>query len=56
MQVEDKTPFARWYTPGTAPLPTDEAAADMFRMTSRVLCAAGYEHYEISSFARPGRR
>ena len=56
VQVEDKTPFARWYTPGAAPLPSDEAAADMFRMASNVLRSAGYEHYEISSYARPGKR
>lgn len=55
-QVEDKTPFSRWYTPGAAPLPTDEAAADMFRTASCKLSSAGYEHYEISSFARPGKR
>ncbi|KAK9804542.1 hypothetical protein WJX73_006876 [Symbiochloris irregularis] len=56
LQVEDKTPFARWYTPGSAPLPTDEAAASMFRAASRVLTSAGYEHYEISSYCLPGKR
>ena len=56
MQVEDKTPFARWYAPGTTPLPSDEASADMYRTASAMLRAAGYEHYEISSYAKPGHR
>lgn len=55
-QVEDKTPFARWYEPRAAPLPSDESAADMFRLASSLLHGAGFEHYEISSYARAGRR
>ena len=56
LQVEESTPFAKWYQPGTAPLPSDDASADMFRRASSVLQAAGYVHYEISSYAKPGHR
>ena len=56
MQVEAKTPFARWYEPGSDPLPTDAATADMYRMASHYLQQAGYEHYEISNYAKPGHR
>ena len=28
----------------------------MFRDASRVLGASGYEHYEVSNYARPGHR
>ncbi|KAI8470941.1 MAG: radical SAM enzyme [Monoraphidium minutum] len=56
LQVEEGTPFARMYTPGEAPLPPDDAAAEMYREASRVLGAAGYEHYEVSNYARPGHR
>ncbi|CAG9462796.1 unnamed protein product [Pedinophyceae sp. YPF-701] len=56
LQVEDGTPFARWYEPGVAPLPDEPSAADMFCAASRVLTAAGYEHYEVSNFALPGHR
>lgn len=56
MQVEAKTPFARWYEPGSHPLPTDEATADMYRAASSLLQHAGYEHYEISNYAKPGYR
>ena len=47
MQVEEGTPFARWYSPGRAPLPEEDSAAEMYRMASRTLRAAGYEHYEV---------
>lgn len=37
--------------------PCDEdLEADMFEMTIDELAAAGYEHYEISNFAKPGRQ
>ncbi|KAK9831539.1 hypothetical protein WJX81_007299 [Elliptochloris bilobata] len=56
LQVEEGTPFARWYQPGAAPLPGEGAAADQLRAASAVLRAAGYEHYELSSYALPGKR
>lgn len=37
-------------------LPEHDACADMQVMVEDVLGAAGYEHYETSAFARPGRR
>lgn len=39
-----------------APLPTDDEAALMYDCARDYLADAGYEHYEISSFARPGHR
>lgn len=57
--------YALMYEPGTAMTkfreqgrvtPCDESLeADMFEATIDVLAAAGYEQYEISNFARPGR-
>ena len=38
------------------PLPDDELCADMQEMVEANLAAAGYQHYETSAFARPGRR
>lgn len=52
--VEPMTAFARWYEPGQSPLPSDELAAEMYRTTSKVLAQAGFEHYEISNYAKPG--
>ena len=40
-QVEEGTPFARRYSPGEAPLPTDAAAAAMYCRAAKVLGAAG---------------
>lgn len=34
----------------------DEVCVDMYRFLARALREAGYEHYEISNFARPGFR
>ena len=57
LQVEEGTPFARWYSPGAHPLPSDSDAARMFRDASEVLrTEGGYEHYEVSSYAKRGAR
>jgi coproporphyrinogen III oxidase-like Fe-S oxidoreductase len=44
------------YTPGEAPLPTDEQSAQMFSLASAALSAAGYEHYEVSNYASQGHQ
>lgn len=54
LTVEPGTVFAHRYKPGQAPLPTDETTAAMYRMASERLRSAGYAHYEISNYARPG--
>ena len=52
--VEAQTPFARQYSPGDLPLPSDEATAQMYRTAQSMLTTAGYEHYEICNYARSG--
>jgi putative oxygen-independent coproporphyrinogen III oxidase len=56
LQVEQGTAFGRWYRPGQSPLPTDEQSADMYREASRTLRSAGFDHYEVSNYARPGHQ
>ncbi|KAJ1443971.1 hypothetical protein B484DRAFT_256758 [Ochromonadaceae sp. CCMP2298] len=56
LQIEDGTAFGRWYTPGVFPLPTEEAAADMYRTAVSTLGQANFEHYEVSNYALPGHR
>jgi putative oxygen-independent coproporphyrinogen III oxidase len=51
--VEAQTPFAKQYQPGDKPLPSDENTAQMYRIAQQTLNAAGYEHYEISNYAKP---
>lgn len=52
--VEPMTVFERRYESGKLNLPTDETSAQFYRLTSQILRQAGYDHYEISNFARPG--
>lgn len=54
--LEEATPFGRRYRPGEAPLPSDEETVEMYLRAVETLTGAGYEHYEIANFARPGRR
>lgn len=52
--IEDKTPFSRYYQPGETPLPTEETTAQMYRFAQQKLTQNGYNHYEISNYAKPG--
>jgi len=54
LTIEPVTAFGRRYQPGISPLPTDDTTATMYRLASEILRGAGYEHYEISNYARPG--
>lgn len=42
------------YTPGEFPLPSEMQSADFYKMASRMLCDADYNHYEISSYCKSG--
>ncbi len=54
LTVEPDTAFYKRYQPGDRPLPTEEATVEMYLLASAELIAAGYEHYEISSYALSG--
>ncbi|MBW4472912.1 MAG: radical SAM family heme chaperone HemW [Stenomitos rutilans HA7619-LM2] len=54
LTIEPVTAFGRQYKPGAQPLPSDETTAEMYRMAQRLLTTAGYDHYEISNYAKPG--
>jgi oxygen-independent coproporphyrinogen III oxidase len=56
LTVEEGTPFARSYPTGCHELPDDDLSADMFELADELLTAAGFEHYEIANYARPGYR
>ncbi|KAG8469586.1 hypothetical protein KFE25_006041 [Diacronema lutheri] len=57
LTVEPRTAYGRRMAAGTLRnLPSEEASADMYRAASALLGGAGYEHYEVSSYALPGHR
>ncbi len=56
LQVEQGTALERQIAKGRLPSPDPDLAADMFCMAEERLAAAGFEHYEISNYARPGYR
>ncbi|KAG0590798.1 hypothetical protein KC19_1G127500 [Ceratodon purpureus] len=54
LQIEEGTLFNKWYKPGQSPLPSDDNAAEFYRMASAKLREAGFAHYEISNYAKEG--
>jgi oxygen-independent coproporphyrinogen-3 oxidase len=52
LTMEPNTVFAK-YPPQ---LPDDDASADMQDMIADVTMAAGFDHYEVSAYAQPGKR
>lgn len=52
LTYEPGTPLARMKQAGEIGAVCDDLAADLFGTTLDVLSGAGYEHYEISNFAR----
>jgi oxygen-independent coproporphyrinogen-3 oxidase len=56
LTVEDGTPLARDVKRGRVPAPDADMQAEHYEWTEERLARAGYEHYEISNWARPGRQ
>jgi oxygen-independent coproporphyrinogen III oxidase len=56
LTVEDHTPLGRWVARGAVRPVNEERYAREFLAADRRLAAAGFEHYEVSNYARPGRR
>ena len=52
--VEEGTPICRDITAGKLALPDEEVERDMYELARQTLAEHGFQHYEISNFAREG--
>jgi oxygen-independent coproporphyrinogen-3 oxidase len=55
LTLEEGTPLADDVARGRLPPPDADLAADMYLWAEDALAATGYQHYEISNWALPGR-
>jgi oxygen-independent coproporphyrinogen-3 oxidase len=54
LTIEPSTPLGRKVRSGSVPGPDADEQADMFGLACELLREAGYGHYEVSNWARPG--
>ena len=55
LTFEPGTPMTRHLNKGRFPAPDEDAVGQLFETTAEFLTARGYDHYEISNFARSPR-
>jgi oxygen-independent coproporphyrinogen-3 oxidase len=56
LSVEPQTALARWVARGAAVPASDTEYGRDFLLAHELLTGAGYEHYEVSNYAKAGRR
>jgi oxygen-independent coproporphyrinogen-3 oxidase len=55
LTIDKSVPLGRRVSRGRLSLPEDDKVVEMYEDAQRLLGLAGYEQYEISNWARPGR-
>jgi oxygen-independent coproporphyrinogen-3 oxidase len=56
LTIEEGTPYATWFARDPSAFADDTREARLYEIAIERLRAAGFEHYEISNWARPGFR
>jgi oxygen-independent coproporphyrinogen-3 oxidase len=56
LTIEPATPVARWRDRGRFVAADEDSYAEDFLLADSMAGAAGFEHYEVSNFAKPGKR
>ncbi len=56
LTVEPHTPLGRWHARGEVTEAPEDRYEQEFLAANQRLRGAGYEHYEVSNFAQPGKR
>jgi putative oxygen-independent coproporphyrinogen III oxidase len=56
LTIEPATTLGRKVAAGLVPEPDPDLQADMYDLACELLAGAGYEHYEVSNWAKPGHR
>lgn len=56
LQLEEGTPLARMEEDGLVQVPDEDFQAACMDLAARALSAAGFERYEVASYAQPGHR
>ncbi len=54
LTIEPATPLGRAVAGGLTPAPDPDLQADMYGVACQLLGEAGYRHYEVSNWAKPG--
>ena len=54
LTIEERTVFGNWHKKGRISEVSEDTAARQYEMAIKTMKAAGYEHYEVSNFGKPG--